>query len=80
MGGSIPVLEPEMITRIFSSIQSAFDEAMMKGYQTVILASPKIRTALKNLISMTFPQMVVLSLNEVPNDVPIEVVGMVEFR
>jgi flagellar biosynthesis protein FlhA len=80
MGGSIPVLEPEMITRIFGSIQSAFDEAMMKGYQTVILASPKIRTAFKNLISMTFPHMVVLSLNEVPNDVPIEVVGMVEFR
>lgn len=80
MGGSIPVLEPEMITRIFNNIKNAYDEAMMKGYQTVLLASPKVRTALKNLISMTFPQMVVLSLNEVPNDIPIEVVGMVEFR
>ncbi len=80
MNGSIPVLEPEMITRIFNSIKSAYDEAMMKGYQTVILASPKIRTALKNLISMTFPNFTVLSLNEVPNDIQIEVVGMVEFR
>ncbi|MBO1265379.1 flagellar biosynthesis protein FlhA [Proteiniclasticum sp. SCR006] len=80
MNGSIPVLEPEMITRIFGSIRSTYDEAMMKGYQTVILASPKIRTALKNLIAMTFPDFTVLSLNEVPNDIPIEVVGMVEFR
>lgn len=80
MGGSIPVLEPEMITRIFNNIKHAYDEALMKGYQTVLLASPKVRTALKNLISMTFPQMVVLSLNEVPNDIPIEVVGVVEFR
>lgn len=80
MNGSIPVLEPEMITRIFNSMKSAYDEALMKGYQTVILASPKIRTALKNLISMTFPNFVVLSLNEIPNDIQIEVVGMVEFR
>ncbi len=80
MSGSIPVLEPEMITRIFNNIKSAYDEALMKGYQTVILASPKIRTALKNLITMTFPSFVVLSLNEIPNDIQIEVVGMVEFR
>lgn len=80
MNGSIPVLEPEMITRIFKNIKSAYDEAMMKGYQTVILASPKTRTALKNLIAMTFPTFTVLSLNEVPNDIQIEVVGMVEFR
>jgi len=80
ISGSIPVLDPEMITRIFNNIKSAYDEALMKGYQTVILASPKIRTALRNLIAITFSHMVVLSLNEVPSDVQIEVVGMVEFR
>ena len=80
ISGSIPVLEPEMITRIFNSIKSTYDEAMMKGYQTVILASPKIRTALKNLLSISFPDYPVLSLNEIPNDVQIEVVGMVELR
>jgi len=80
ISGSIPVLDPEMITRIFNSIKSAYDEALMKGYQTVILASPKIRTALRNLIAITFSHMTVLSLNEVPSDVQIEVVGMVEFR
>ena len=80
ISGSIPVLEPEMITRIFHNIKSTYEEAMMKGYQTVILASPKIRTALKNLLSITFPDYPVLSLNEIPNDVQIEVVGMVELK
>lgn len=80
ISGSIPVLEPEMITRIFDGIKRATDDAMMKGYQAVILASPKIRTALKNLISITFPDIGILSLNEIPNDIQIEAVGMVEFR
>ena len=80
ISGSIPVLEPEMITRIFNSIKTTHDEAMMKGYQTAILVSPKNRTALKNLINLTFPNIAALSLNEIPNDVQIEVVGMVEFR
>jgi len=80
IGGSIPVLEPEMITRIFNSVKAAYDEALMKGHQTIILASPKIRTALKNLIAITFSNIAVLSLNEIPSDVQIEIVGMVEFR
>jgi flagellar biosynthesis protein FlhA len=80
IGGSIPVLEPEMITRIFGSIKTAYDEALMKGHQAIILASPKVRTALKNLIAITFSNIAVLSLNEIPSDVQIEIVGMVEFR
>ena len=80
IGGSIPVLEPEMITRIFSSIKTTYDDALMKGHQAIILASPKVRTALKNLIAITFSNIAVLSLNEIPSDVQIEIVGMVEFR
>jgi flagellar biosynthesis protein FlhA len=80
IGGSIPVLEPEMITKIFNSIKSTYEESLMKGYQTIILASPKIRTALKNLIAITFSNISVLSLNEIPSDVQIEIVGTVEFR
>jgi flagellar biosynthesis protein FlhA len=80
IGGSIPVLEPEMITKIFNSIKSTYEESLMKGYQTIILASPRIRTALKNLIAITFSNISVLSLNEIPSDVQIEIVGTVEFR
>ncbi|HCX65241.1 MAG TPA: flagellar biosynthesis protein FlhA [Eubacteriaceae bacterium] len=77
ISGSIPVLEPNHITSIFDGIKQAYEQANMKGFQPVLLVSPKIRTALKNLIKMTFPDVAVLSLNEVPNDIQIEAVGTV---
>lgn len=76
--GSIPILQPNMITKIFDNIQNINSSLMNLGMETVILASPKIRVAFKNLISFTFPNLDVLSLNEVPNDVNIESLGMVE--
>ena len=78
VSGSIPVLEPESITKILDNIKELSENLLLNGIQFVILVSPKIRVALKNLISYTFPQITVLSLNEIPNDVEIEVLGMVD--
>lgn len=76
--GSIPVLEPNMITKIFDNIKRTNDSLLIKGIEPVLLSSPKVRVALKNLISYTFPNLPVLSLNEIPNDIEIEAVGMIE--
>ncbi len=76
--GSIPVLEHDVITRILENIKNTSENLLLNGIEFVILVSPKVRVGLKNLISYTFPQMAVLSLSEVPNDVEIEVVGMIE--
>lgn len=76
--GSIPVLEHDVITRILENIKNTSENLILNGIGFVILVSPKIRAALKNLISYTFPQMTVLSLSEIPNDVELEVVGMIE--
>lgn len=76
--GSIPVLQPEMVTKLFDSITATHNQLVMRGMPHVLLSSPKIRPALKNLISYNFPDLAVLSLNEVPNDVVIETVGMIE--
>ncbi|SEK22376.1 flagellar biosynthesis protein FlhA [Carnobacterium iners] len=76
--GSIPVLQPEMVTKLFDSITATHNQLVMRGVPHVLLSSPKIRPALKNLISYNFPDLAVLSLNEVPNDVVIESVGMIE--
>ncbi|MER2175747.1 MAG: flagellar biosynthesis protein FlhA [Carnobacterium sp.] len=76
--GSIPILQPETVTRIFDSITSIHNQLSARGIPHVLLASPKIRPAMKNLISYNFPDLTVVSLNEVPNDIPIETVGMIE--
>lgn len=78
MGGSMPVLKPNVITQIFDSLNKTRNEAIIKGIEPVILASPRIRIALRNLISFNFPDMAVLSINEIPNDIEIEAVGLVE--
>ena len=76
--GSIPVLQPDKVTTLFDSITAIHNQLVMQGIPHVLLSSPKIRPAMKNLIAYNFPDIAVLSLNEVPNDVIIESVGMIE--
>lgn len=76
--GSIPVLAPDIITKIFDNINEIQNQLTFNGIEAVILASPKIRVAFKNLITFNFPNIGVLSLNEVPNDIEIQAIGMVD--
>lgn len=78
ISGSMPVLDPSIITKIFDNIKGINDKLMFNGIEFVILASPKIRVAFRNLISFNFPNIPVLSLNEIPNDVEIQAVGLVD--
>lgn len=77
--GSVPVLQSQVITEIFNSINAQHNQLVAAGVPHVILTSPKIRPAMKNLISFNFPGIAVLSLNEIPNDVDIETGGMIEI-
>ena len=77
--GSVPVLQSNVITEIFNSINAQHNQLVSLGVPHVILTSPKIRPAMKNLISFNFPDIAVLSLNEIPNDIDIETGGMIEI-
>ena len=78
MSGSIPILKSEDITRIFDSINTSINNQMTQGVRPVILASPNIRASVRNLTAHNFEHIPIISLNEVPNDIEIESVGMVE--
>lgn len=77
--GSVPVLQSQVITKIFNSINSQHGQLQAQGIPHVLLTSPKIRPAMKNLISFNFPDIAVLSLNEVPNEVNLETGGVIEI-
>lgn len=77
--GSVPVLQSQVITEIFNSINTQHSQLVAQGIPHVILTSPKIRPAMKNLISFNFPDLAVLSLNEIPNDIDIETGGMIDI-
>ncbi len=78
--GSYPALDPENTSRILSETGQQLERAAMVCDSTVILTAPKIRAALRNLIAGTFPRTGVLSLNEIPQHVDIESVGMVDMQ
>ncbi len=77
--GSYPVLKPDAVNRILEAVDKIQQELMMKNISFVILTSPKIRLAFRKLISFNFPNMAVLSLNEIPNELAIETVGNVSL-
>lgn len=78
--GSYPVLKPETVSQILESLGHTHQRLMMENIPHVILASPKIRLAFRKLISFNFPDIAVLSLNEIPNEMMIETVGSLEVQ
>jgi flagellar biosynthesis protein FlhA len=79
MQGSFPAVDPDTTGQILNSIKNVLDTVYFYENQPVILVSPKIRPAFRKLIEMVFPQITVLSLNEIPNDVEIRTEGVVSI-
>lgn len=73
--GSFPAIDPTISTKILEKIDGILEAG--QAPKPIILTSPRIRVAFKRLIEMAFPQLGVLSLNEIPNSVEFEGIGMV---
>lgn len=73
--GSFPAIDPGINTKILEKIDAILTSTQAPN--PVVLASPRIRVAFKRLIEMAFPQLPVLSLNEIPNSIDLESIGMV---
>lgn len=77
--GSFPAIDPDTTTRIFNGVRNTVDSVYFNNNQPIILVSPNIRPAFRKLIEMIFPHIIVLSLNEIPNDVEIRTEGVVNI-
>lgn len=78
--GNYLALEPKDIQLIAESISEAVERLSIMGLQPVILTPPIIRLYFRRLIERNFPAVPVLSYNEIPQNVNIEVVGTVTIR
>jgi len=76
--GSFPAISPDLNTLILERLGDLNQESMLKNTKPVVLASPRIRSPFKRLIEMAFPDLPVISLNEIPNSVEIEGLGMIK--
>ncbi|HEY8890011.1 MAG TPA: flagellar biosynthesis protein FlhA [Clostridium sp.] len=78
--GSFPAVDPDTTGKILNSIKNNVNTIYFHNNQPVILVSPKIRPAFRRLIEMVFPNVCVLSLNEIPNEVEIKTEGVVTLQ
>ncbi|MEG2337638.1 MAG: flagellar biosynthesis protein FlhA [Clostridium sp.] len=77
--GSYPALDPDTTQRVFMAVTEVLNTVQYYNGQPVILCSPRIRPAFRKLTEIVFPNITILSMNEIPTDVQIETIGMVSL-
>jgi flagellar biosynthesis protein FlhA len=77
--GSFLALDPNMGQEVLMSIGQEVGKLQERGLQPIILCAPQIRPALKRLTDRSFPNLVVLSWNEIAPKVNVNSVGMVSI-
>ncbi|MBO8155221.1 MAG: flagellar biosynthesis protein FlhA [Bacillaceae bacterium] len=75
--GSYLSLDPESQQKIVQAVQQQVEAVSMQEETPIILCSPTIRMYVKHLIERFFPQVIVLSYNELEPDLEVQSVGVV---
>ncbi len=73
------VADPNLIQRIVNNLQKFISTFTTRGLQPIVLCSPKTRIHLRKVLERFFPNIVILSHNEITHDVNINSLGMVEL-
>jgi len=68
-----------MAQAIINGTDGMMEQFTINNYQPLLLCSPLIRPHVKKLVERFIPNLVVLSHNEVAQDVRIEALGVVEL-
>lgn len=77
--GNYPVLEPKLARRVMEKLQETIEKLSAQGISPVVVCSPQVRLPFKRLTLRHFPQLPVLSLNEISHGIEIEVMGTVSM-
>ncbi len=73
------IADPNLIQKIIGNLQKFVGTFTTRGLQPIVLCSPKIRIHVKKILERFFPNIIVLSHNEITHDVNISSLGMVEL-
>ena len=72
-------LNPNVAQAIINGLDEKMEQFSFNNYQPLLLCSPLIRPHMKKLVERFIPTLVVLSHNEVAQDVRIEALGVVDI-
>ncbi len=70
-------MSPQAVEQLCKMISTEVEKLVTAGHAPLILVSPQIRAALKQMTAPHIPQLVVLSYNEITRDTKIESMAMV---
>jgi len=73
-------LEPNMTQRLIESIRSQAEKIITQGYQAIILCSPLTRRHIRHIVERFMPQIIVLSHQELTQQIKIQSMGTVEIN
>ncbi|MBN1547785.1 MAG: flagellar biosynthesis protein FlhA [Syntrophaceae bacterium] len=71
--------DPNVVRQMVGNLQKVIGIFTNQGLQPIVLCSPGVRIHLRNILERFFPNMVVLSHNEIARDASIRSLGMVEL-
>jgi flagellar biosynthesis protein FlhA len=77
--GSYLAMDPEISQKIYRSLSDQMNRLMNMGHQPLLLTSPTIRMYMRQLIERMFPDIPVLSYNEIESDVELQSLGVVNL-
>ena len=80
LNGNYPALDPQTTQAIFQSLGSVVEKMKQTGTQPVVLCSSKTRLLFKRLTERMMPDLAALSVNEIPPNVMVESIGMVNVN
>jgi flagellar biosynthesis protein FlhA len=76
LGGRL-VLEPGLVQELLRGFQVQVEKLAERGLMAVCLCSPRIRLHVRRLVEHNFPMLAVISYAEIPPDINVETIGMV---
>ncbi|ADL43202.1 flagellar biosynthesis protein FlhA [Caldicellulosiruptor obsidiansis OB47] len=76
--GSFLNLPPDYVQKLINNLSNILEKLVSVSAQPIVICSPVVRIYFRRLIENIFPDVVVLSYNEILPSVQIKTVGMVE--
>jgi len=73
---SFVAADPTLIQEVVNNLQKFVEIFVDKGLQPIVLCSPNVRIYLRKILEKFFPNIIVLSHNEITRDVNIKSLGM----
>ena len=77
--GAYVALDPKVVQNLITQLKKEVNKLTSIGLQPIILTSPIVRIYFKQLTEQYIPDLIVVSYNEIEQDVQIQSIGMVSI-